>query len=170
MNKFRITHAVVLVVLACSPIASATDCDSLRALKLPDTTIVLAERVAAGAFTPPKTFPVPFPPAGAGARLPVVALADLPEFCRVAGVIKPSADSEIKFEVWMPAANWNGKFWAVGNGGAGGYVNYPFMTKPLFRGFATASTDTGHEQRDWSFVLGHPERLTDFAYTARSMK
>src|SRR5688572_12634482 len=34
---------------------------------------------------------------------------NLPPFCRVQGVSKPSADSDIRFEVWLPQpAAWNG--------------------------------------------------------------
>jgi AcrR family transcriptional regulator len=42
---------------------------------------------------------------------------NLPAFCRVTGHIRPSADSDIYFEVWMPGADWNGRFEAVGNTG-----------------------------------------------------
>jgi hypothetical protein len=34
----------------------------------------------------------------------------LPAFCRVTATLMPSTDSEIKIELWMPSANWNGKF------------------------------------------------------------
>jgi feruloyl esterase len=43
------------------------------------------------------------------------------------------------------------------------------MSEPLYDGFATASTDTGHEEptgRDSNFVLGHPEKVIDFGYRA----
>ena len=39
-------------------------------------------------------------------------------FCRVEGVLKPSADSDVKFEVWLPPESaWNGKYQGIGNGG-----------------------------------------------------
>ena len=38
---------------------------------------------------------------------------------------KPTADSDIKIEVWLPASGWNGKFQAVGNGGWAGTISYP---------------------------------------------
>src|SRR5512135_339733 len=68
-------------------------CETLATLKLPDTTISLAQTVSSVAFTPPGGKP----------------LTGLPAFCRVAGVVRPSADSQIELEVWMPAAGWNGK-------------------------------------------------------------
>lgn len=79
------------------------------------------------------------------------------------GVIKPTSDSEIKFEVWLPAANWNGKFHGIGNGGFAGSISYGGpaggLSGALARGYATASTDTGHSGGDASWALGHPERL-----------
>ena len=36
------------------------------------------------------------------------------------GVIQPSIDSHIEFEVWLPASGWNGKYLGVGNGGFAG--------------------------------------------------
>ena len=41
-------------------------------------------------------------------------------FCRVVGVSKPSSDSNINFEVWLPSTNWNGKFVSSGEGGFAG--------------------------------------------------
>ena len=40
--------------------------------------------------------------------------------------------------------NWNGKFQSVGNGGTAGVIGYNAMAAALNRGYATASTDTGH--------------------------
>ena len=89
---------------------------------------------------------------------------DLPAFCRVAATLKPSSDSDIKIEVWLPTANWNGKFQAVGNGGWTGNIAYPAMMEGLRRGYATSSTDTGHVGGSASFALGHPEKVVDFGY------
>ena len=80
--------------------------------------------------------------------------------------MRPSPDSDIKIEVWLPASGWNGKFLAVGNGGWSGAIVYPALATSLLRGYATASTDTGHSGGSGSFALGHPEKLTDFAYRA----
>lgn len=145
--------------------STAQSCTSLASLKLSDTKIVLAEPVSAGAFTPPS----PFPAAGPRGGLPIVAAKDLPEFCRVAGVITPSKDSEIRFEVWMPTSNWNGKFIGIGNGGFAGAIPYRGLGEPLSRHYATAGTDTGHQfagEQSMKFVLGHPEKLIDFGYRA----
>src|SRR5262245_12443846 len=131
----------------------AASCESLSGLALPNTTITLAQTVGAGALAPPTT---------GGAAAP--AFGSLPAFCRVAATLKPSSDSDIKIEVWLPASGWNGKFQAVGNGGWAGSISYAAMAAALRRGYATSSTDTGHTGGDGSFALGHPEKVVDYAY------
>jgi len=93
---------------------------------------------------------------------------NLPAFCRVAGVIKPSSDSVIQFEVWMPSSGWNGRFQGVGNGGFAGSINYVGLRDEVAAGYAAASTDTGHEQGDINaqWALDHPEKIIDFGYRA----
>jgi feruloyl esterase len=134
-------------------------CAQLIALKLPSTTITVAETVAAGAFVQPTPL-LPF------AQSP--GYEKLPAFCRVAATISPVADSEIKFEVWLPAEGWNGKFMGTGNGQARGTIFYWNMADPLRRGYAVANTDRGHEGEgsDWRFAIGHPEKLIDYSYRA----
>jgi feruloyl esterase len=104
-------------------------------------------------------------PAGRGPAPP-----SLPAHCKVAMVLKPTPDSHINVELWMPAENWNGKFLAVGNGGfAGSIQGYGDMQTALRLGYATAGTDTGHSAADGPngmFALGHPEKIVDFAYRA----
>ena len=69
----------------------------------------------------------------------------MPSFCRVAGILRPSPDSVIRFEVWMPSSGWNGKFLGVGNGGFAGSIGFTAMGGNVKRGYATAGTDSGHE-------------------------
>jgi feruloyl esterase len=152
--------ALLCFALRTGTAEAATECAQLTGLQLPNTTITLAENVPAGGFKPP---------AGAGGfGTPPNAWAKLPPFCRVAGTIKPTPDSDIRFEVWMPAANWNGKFVGVGNGVWAGSISYFEMVAPLSGGYATAATDDGHQGNplDASFAVGHPEKLTDFAHRA----
>jgi Tannase and feruloyl esterase len=146
----------LLVALFTGADSHAATCDSLKALSLLNSTITLAEPVAAGAFSPHAA-----PQSG----LSDAAFAQLPAFCRVAATLKPSGDSEIRIEVWMPVANWNGRFQGVGNGGFAGFINERDLAKALERGYATASTDTGHTI-DTLSDLGHPEKLVDFGYRA----
>ena len=85
-------------------------------------------------------------------------------------VMKPSTDSLIDTAVFLPTENWNGKLQIVGNGGWAGSVSYTAMAAALREGYATASNDTGHRANDVGgggmFALGHPEKITDFAYRA----
>jgi feruloyl esterase len=82
--------------------------------------------------------------------------------------IKPSADSDIKIEVWMPLTGWNGKYQGQGNGGFAGMITYQGLAGSVSRGFASASTDTGHAGSaiDASWALGHQEKIVDFGYRA----
>jgi feruloyl esterase len=156
--------AAVLLTISLSPAVlmgaaeGGTSCENLTTLSLPHTTITLAQSVPAGEFTLP-------PPANAPPGHTEPPIKDLPRFCRVAATASPTSDSVIKFEVWMPAANWNGKFQGVGNGGWAGKISYGALAAGLRSNYATASTDTGHEGNgeDASFAFGHPEKLVDFA-------
>ena len=159
-------------LLAAQTKDAATACEALSRLTLPSTTITLAQLVDAGAFVPPAGPAPPSPRPGAPPRPPDRQIyPELPAFCRVAATLRPSRDSDIKVEVWLPASGWNGKFQAVGNGGWAGSIIYGGqrgLAAALNRGYATASTDTGHTglPDDASFALGHPEKVVDFGYRA----
>jgi len=86
--------------------------------------------------------------------------------CRVTTTLRPSPDSEIKIEVWMPEFGWNGKLQSVGNGAWAGTISYPAMTNAVKAGYAAASTDTGHTGNNPNFIPGHPEKVVDFGYRA----
>ena len=147
--------------LLCTSLAAApfiglaqTPCEHLKSLQLADTTITLAESLSPGPFHlrggPPST-----------------GGPSLPAFCRVAATLKPSSDSEIRIEVWLPPRDaWNGKYLAVGGGGWVGSINYGSLIPALQEGYATSSTDTGHTGGSAEFAVGHPEKITDFAYRA----
>src|SRR5262245_57086256 len=91
--------------------------------------------IPAGEFALPST--------GAPPNAGSVDVKGLQAFCRVQVYLHPTDDSDIGVEVWLPA-DWNGKFQAVGNGAFTGSIAYPAMISALRRGYATASTDTGH--------------------------
>src|SRR6185295_2125113 len=131
---------LIASVLIDQPVRAAGSCDGLRSLSLPNVTITMATPVEAGPFATNEP--------GAGNARPIY----IPRaFCRVAATLKPSVDSDIKIELWLPAANWNGKFQAVGNGAFTGNIAYPAMMTALARGYAAASTDTGHAGGSASF-------------------
>src|SRR2546426_3694067 len=154
MTSFGVLFATILF----SPMtAAAVSCESLVSLSLPNTTITSAATVGAGAFTPP---------AGGGGRGDVGApFRNLPAFCRATATLKPTSDSDIKMEVWMPVTGWNGNFQGNGTGGMGGSIPLTDMAKTLRGGFATAGSDTGHEG-DSRYVLEYPEKGIDFSYRA----
>lgn len=149
--------AVLLLLLAVKPAAGAATCDSLASAALPGATITRAQLVPAGRFAATAEGILAD---GAPAFRPYSAL---PAFCRVAATLKPSADSDIKIEVWMPASGWNGRFQAIGNGAWAGALMIQPLAVALGRGDAVAATDTGHSERDGSFAFNHPEKLIDFA-------
>lgn len=131
-----------------------TPCEQLKSLNLANTTITSSESMAAGPFRTPAAAPRP------GAPL-------LPAHCRVSATLRPSSDSDIKVEIWLPEAGaWNGKLGAVGGGGWVGTINYAGLIGTLQEGYAAASTDTGHQGQSAAFALGHPEKIVDFAYRA----
>jgi feruloyl esterase len=143
--------------LATADAGAPMACESLMSLQVANTTIVSAETVASGAFRPPvPDFPFP------------ADYSKLPAFCRVTGSIKPSGSSDVRFELWLPAADWNGRFLQTGNGGAAGAIVYGSLAEPLARGYAVANTDTGHQgaMGDFSWAAGQPERLADYAFRA----
>ena len=141
--------------------AAPQSCEQLARLALPHASITSAQTIAAGAFTPP-----------ANATPWLVGdpafYKRLPAFCRVSAVSKPSPDSEIKIEVWMPASGWNGKFRGQGNGGFAGEIDWRPLGLAIAQGYASAATDTGHAANagEATWALGHPEKIVDFGYRA----
>jgi len=136
------------------------DCAKLASLSLPGTKVVSSELVAAGAFTPPGQEQ----PSANGKAL----FSWTPAFCRVVLMEKPSVDSAIPIEVWMPARGWNGRFRGQGNGGFAGSTDYMGLALAVTKGYAGAATDTGHtgSAGDATWALGHPEKVIDFGYRA----
>ena len=141
-------YAVALIALGCSATLPGQTC-------APAQFTALAARVTIAA------------PAGPGVlKTPLgETIENLPAFCRVTGILEPTADSRIRFEVWLPKEGWNGRLLGVGNGGYAGTINYDQMAKSLRLGYATFSTDTGHQAgaEDATWAYRHPEKITDFA-------
>ena len=153
MSAFRVL--LVALILAPVPTLAGTACADLKNLSLANTKITLAETVAAGAFRPP-----------AGDKGGPQQFADLPAFCRIQATLTPTSDSDIKIELWMPAAaSWNGKFRGTGNGGLGGGASIPAgpLAGGVRGGYAAAGNNTGHEGGS-NYAIGHPEKVKDFGY------
>ncbi len=148
--KYPIHHPIQQEAQQSST-GSSQPCESLTRPALANATITLAKVVGAGTFT-------------SGSADGSETFSDLPAFCRVALTLTPTSDSDIKTEIWLPIAGWNGKLLVVGNGSFGGSIPYGEMANALRRGYATSATDDGHEGSSGSFILGHPEKYIDFAY------
>jgi pimeloyl-ACP methyl ester carboxylesterase len=148
--------SATLWFIAFSPAARAAPvaCASLAKLSLPEATITAAQDITTGEFASPDGGRGP-----GGGRL-----TNLPPFCRVALTVSP----QIHIEVWLPAAGaasvgsvggqargdlstvvgggggWNGSYRGEGGGGYAGTISYGGLAEGIRRGYATASTDTGH--------------------------
>ncbi len=99
----------------------------------------------------------------------IAATGDLPAHCRVQGTI-PQA---IRFELRLPLAGWNGKFYMAGCGGfcgsleadRPGVVNA--LNHGLRRGYASATTDSGHtgtSVTDGRWALDNPAAEADWGW------
>jgi len=152
--------AALAAAMVASP-AAATECGELARMALPGGKVTSAALVAPGAFQQPAG---PGAPPGVGGG----AYRDLPEFCRVQATLTPTSDSDIKVEVWLPSSGWNGKFVGIGNGIWAGQLSYSQLADPLKRGYAVATTDTGHTGNGLTaeWAIGHPEKLVDFGHRA----
>jgi feruloyl esterase len=133
----------------------ASACSGLRTAQIADTEITAAERVSGTTFKLPSDWD---PALNAYLR-------DLPTFCRVVGVIRPTSDSAIGFELWLPD-QWNGRYLQVGNVGFAGTIIDSGLIQGLQNGFAVSGTDDGHAGNGTDWMTGHPEKVVDFGYRA----
>ncbi|MBW4028784.1 MAG: tannase/feruloyl esterase family alpha/beta hydrolase [Acidobacteria bacterium] len=155
-SKVLLLGSLLLAFLVESPVSfSDVVCQKASSLHLPDIQIVSVGEVSPNSAA---TF----------RELSPALLQGLPAFCRVQAVARPASDSEIHIEVWIPIANWNRRFWGVGNGGFGGSIDLYSMANLVGRGFATAGTDTGHSlpSSNATWALGHPQKIEDFGWRA----
>ncbi len=150
---------VVVFLISSGSLALAEDsCEKLTGLVSGDAKVTFAQTVAAGTFAGP--------PAAYTGRDLTAFYRNVPAFCRVVAEAKPTADSDIRLEVWLPASNWNGKLQGLGNGGFAGLIDYLPMGAAVSRGYAATATDTGHQgtPADASWAPGHPEKVVDFGH------
>ena len=150
-----LTSGVILGGVSLAAAAHADEgsaCQDLARLSLPRDTITLAVPVTSGTFTDDTRF-----------DHQTKIYKDLPAFCRVRGVSRPTPDSEIGFEVWLPLAGWDRRLHMVGNGAYSSNIYYAQMSERLRAGDLAVATDTGHRGADLAFGDGHPEKIRDFA-------
>jgi feruloyl esterase len=149
----------LFLAITAPPVLAQKPCADLLAEKLPHVTIT-----GAAFMNDPLGFPLPETP-GVFGTPDGLKVSD--PFCRVIGFIEPVEKSHIGFEVWLPPAeNWNSRFLAVSNPAFEGAIKYQGLASSLERGYATASTDTGHRDPGHQWALGQPEMLVDWVHRA----
>jgi len=129
--------------------AHAGSCADLAAVTTADSTVTAADAVAAGTTVNGNVVPV--------------------ALCRVQGVARPSSDSEIKWEVWLPetASAWTRRLKVNGTGGYAGATPYARLAQDIGDGFVTAGSNMGHDGgENAAWTLGHPEKVTDWGLRA----
>lgn len=163
-NLLPVLGVLVFATWMSVPASGAErSCSALRNASIDGTRILSAEEIRPSpAWTfPPSLFDIL-------ARIHPGTSPDVRQpFCRVLATIGEA----IKFELWLPD-RWNGKYTQAGNGGLAGAINYPTMGGALAEGYATASTDLGHESRnffDSAWMVGHKPRVIDFASRAHHL-
>lgn len=143
-------HVLMLsLAAACGSASAAIDCTGLAAVTTADSTVSSATVVPAGTVISGATAPAPF--------------------CRVQGVARPSSDSEIKWEVWLPleTADWTGRMKVNGTGGYAGATPYARLAQDIGDGFVSAGSNMGHDGGESaSWTLGHPEKVKDWGLRA----
>lgn len=96
------------------------------------------------------------------------AAPDVPEYCRVVGLIQP----EVRFEVDLPST-WNGRVYMFGNGGYAGEAldsagRQADAKRAVSRGFVAAQTNTGHDAatEPLAAFASSPQKVIDYAFRA----
>jgi hypothetical protein len=119
-------------------------CEKLTDLKLANVEITSAVSLPAGTVS-----------SGTGNAPPIA----MPARCIVKVIARPTSDSEIKVEVWLPAAKWNGRYMQTGNGGWAGAIPISSLANAIQRGYAAAGTNGGHdatgENGPAGWAIGH---------------
>jgi feruloyl esterase len=155
MASFGLRIAAPIAAFLFAGAAQAEDCQAIGALVLPHATVTQAASFAKGAEI-----------AKVGEQILTAPL----DFCRVQITSRPTDDSDIRIELWVPLETaWNGKFTQLGNGGFAGEIPLGSMAAGLASGYAVAGTDDGHQSAqatDASWALGHPEKIVDYGWRA----
>src|SRR5688500_9248266 len=99
------TYAAALLAAWIAPgvARAATPCANLAA---PPGSTLTVRQIVTGSVTPPGGFPI----------------TGLPTFCRVQATLRPTPQSNVRLELWMPVSGWNGRLLGTGNGGYGGSI------------------------------------------------
>lgn len=95
----------------------------------------------------------------------VAATVSRPAYCAVEGYVTPS----VAFGLWLPVANWNGKYIVRGCGGFCGTVEMELACPQHIRdGYACLHTDMGHRSTmyDAKWAYNNLQAEVDFGYRA----
>jgi feruloyl esterase len=153
------TFAVFGLTAAGAAIAQSPQdrCAAVTRLQMPQTDVLSAEYLEKGPFQQP---------GGGEGRQDGPALS-VPAHCVVKLAAHPTADSDIRVEIWLPdAAAWNGKVLGIGNGGYSSSIAYNELAEGVGKGYVVAASNTGHEGEDMKFGAGHPEKIRDWGERA----
>jgi feruloyl esterase len=94
---------------------------------------------------------------------------NLPELCAVTVKVTSSSTSSYTFGLFLPTTSaWNGRLHTVGNGGFVGGINWPDLGVGPHYGFASVSTDTGHNSASGTLLWAYeaPEVVLDWSSRA----
>jgi len=145
--------------MVAAPLSAQDGCTNLAKQKMDNVTIA-----SAVFMNDPEGFTLPQTPGMFGTPAGIKTMA---QFCRVTGFIQPVENSHIHFEVWLPPADkWNNRYFGVGNPAFEGAIKYQGLKNAVEEGYATASTDTGHQDPGHKWATGQPERLIDWTHRA----
>lgn len=145
----KIVGAVACGFLFCS-YASAMSCKRLTQLHLRGTIITHADIISS--LSSAKDLSI---------------TKALPAFCRVAVILAPSPDSDIRMQIWMPVSGWNGKLEGTGNGGYAGSIDYRELAAGLRSGYAVANSDMGtapSSSMNADVLIGHSQKWIDWGW------
>jgi hypothetical protein len=142
-QRLQICAAAAAFALIAGCTRAATPCEALVKLQLTHATVTSAALTPAGSVTA----------------------------CKIDVTSRPTADSAIGIEVWIPeGAAWNGRYLQLGNGGFAGRIASDRLGQRAAQGYAVAMTDDGHQSApgvpDAAWAIGHPEKVTDFGWRA----
>ena len=128
--------ATLAAFLFAAPAAAATptSCESLTSFSFPNTPINSATSVPGGPYVASVVWHLAF--------------TNLPPSCQVSATIKPTSDSNINVQVWMPTQRYNGRYLGTGNGGYAGGFFQSELAAGINNGFVTANTDMGTAPAD----------------------
>src|SRR5471030_2503587 len=136
MLQLAVVFGTALALVGGAALAQ-TPCSALTAQVLPHATVTAATDAPAGSLTA----------------------------CKIEVTARPSADSDIRIEVWIPQGSaWNGRYVQLGNGGFAGRISSEWLGSVAAQGYAVTMTDDGHQSTDEAdahWAIGHPQKVIE---------